>query len=328
MKGLIFTEGGSQLGLGHIARCSSLYDELASRGVEVEFIINGDPHGIEIIHYKNVKMMNWLCTDFLRQQIKNTDYCIVDSYLAEEALYQVISAKSQKCLFIDDFARINYPKGIIVNPALSTENVQYPISDESCYLLGPQYIILRSPFIKIKRASINNRVKEVLITLGGSDLRNLTPAILNQLSSRHPELFYHVVTGKAAENFGEISKTKVKNINVYHYVNAAEMKNIMLKSDLAITAAGQTIYELLATQTPFIPIKAVENQHNNIAGLKELSLVETLLEQEDVLLTAKIAREFEKLMDITTRKQLADQYKKIVDGLGAKRIINFLCRST
>jgi spore coat polysaccharide biosynthesis predicted glycosyltransferase SpsG len=41
---------------------------------------------------------------------------------------------------------------------------------------------------------------------------------------------------------------------------------LMVKSDLAITAAGQTIYELLATQTPFIPIKVIENQENNVNG--------------------------------------------------------------
>ncbi|MBS4025586.1 MAG: UDP-2,4-diacetamido-2,4,6-trideoxy-beta-L-altropyranose hydrolase [Clostridia bacterium] len=327
MKVLIFTEGGNQLGLGHISRCSSLYDELASRGIEVEFIINGLPHEIDINNYKNVKIFNWLSADFLYQHIKKTDYCIVDSYLAGEDFYQVISAKARKCLFIDDFARIKYPKGIIANPSLSTENVKYPIRDENCYLLGSQYIIIRNPFINVKRATVNTKVKEVLITLGGSDLRNITPAILNQLCSSYPELIFHVVIGKANNNLRGINKNKLQNIYVYHNVNAAEMRNIMLKSDLAITAAGQTIYELLATQTPFIPIKVAENQSNNIAGLKELSLVETVLEHDDVLLTVKVEREFEKLMDVAIRNQLVCKYKKIVDGLGTNRIINFLCRS-
>lgn len=43
-------------------------------------------------------------------------------------------------------------------------------------------------------------------------------------------------------------------------------------SDLTITGSGQTIYELIATRTPFIPIKVAENQQSIVSNLLELSL--------------------------------------------------------
>lgn len=324
MRVLIFTEGGSQIGLGHISRCSSLYDELEDRGIEVKFIIFGDVNGIATIQNKNFKVANWLSTDFLYNHIEDNDYCIVDSYMAGEDLYSVILKRARKSLFIDDNARIKYPEGIVVNPSLSTDVVNYPKNEANCYLLGHKYIILRKPFIQVKREPQKTKVKEVLITLGGSDIHNLTPVILNKFSSRYPDIIFNVVIGNAFNNTVDIRKINSNNINFYENATAEEMKRVMLKSDITITAAGQTIYELMATQTPFIPIKVAENQSNNVAGLKEFNLVEMVLDYKDELLSDKIVIEFEKMMDFCNREELSCKYNKVIDGLGTKRIIDAL----
>jgi UDP-2,4-diacetamido-2,4,6-trideoxy-beta-L-altropyranose hydrolase len=324
VRALIFTEGGSQIGLGHISRCSSLYDELADREIEVEFIINSDTSQIDIIKNKQYKVVNWLSKEFLTNYIKQSDYCIVDSYLASQDLYRVISNQSKKTLFIDDNGRIEYPEGIVVNPSLSTEAVKYPINDTNCYLLGPKYIILRSPFIQVNRESINPKVKEVLITLGGSDIHNLTPSILKRLSKNNTEITFNVVIGNGFNNIEEIKSLSLKNISFYENATASEMKTIMFKSDFAITAAGQTIYELLATQTPFIPIKIIENQNNNVAGLKEFNLVKNILDYKDLNFLQKIDDEFNKLLDIYKRTQAIHLYNNVIDGLGSRRLIDIL----
>lgn len=325
MRVLIFTEGGSQIGLGHISRCSSLYDELEDRGIEVELIIFADTSHFEMIENKKYKVVNWLSADFLTKYIKQSDYCIVDSYLASEDLYRVISNHAIQSLFIDDNGRIEYPKGIVVNPSLSTKALNYPKNDDTnCYLLGSNYTILRKPFIQVTRGSVNSQVKEVLITLGGSDIQNVTPRIIKQLSSKNTEIIFNIVIGHAFKNSDEIKKHSSKNINFYENATAEEMKSIMLKSDVAITAAGQTIYELIATQTPFIPISVIENQHYNILTLRELHLVETVLQYNDPLFNEKLIFEFDKIKALSTRVELVNQYQKVIDGLGSKRIIDAL----
>ncbi|WP_209121610.1 UDP-2,4-diacetamido-2,4,6-trideoxy-beta-L-altropyranose hydrolase [Alkalihalobacillus sp. BA299] len=324
MRVLIFTEGGSRIGLGHISRCSSLYDELEARRIEVEFIIYGDINENEIIQNKRSKVTNWFSKEFLNQYIKKSDYCIVDSYLASEDLYRVISNRAKECLFIDDNARVKYPKGIIVNPSLFTNAVMYPKNDHSCFLLGHKYIILRRPFIQVKRETLKTKVTEVLITLGGSDIHNLTPVILDLFVSKYPNITFHVVLGNAFNNAIQIKKINSKNMNFYENATAEEMKNIMLKSDLAITAAGQTIYELMATQTPFIPIKVIDNQKNNIEGLKKLRLIETDLYYKDPLFKDKLIVKFEKMLDFCKRKEFSSKNKNVIDGLGTKRIIDAL----
>ncbi|WP_209121730.1 UDP-2,4-diacetamido-2,4,6-trideoxy-beta-L-altropyranose hydrolase [Alkalihalobacillus sp. BA299] len=324
MRALIFTEGGNQIGLGHISRCSSLYDELLARGIEVEFIINSESGQFDIIENKQYKVVNWLSKEYLTNYIKQSDYCIVDSYLASKEFYRIISECGRKSLFIDDNGRMEYPDSIVVNPSLSTEAVKYPINDTNCYLLGTKYIILRIPFIQVKREYIKSHVKEVLITLGGSDIHNLTLKILKQLQKNNSEVIFNVVIGKAFRNIEEIKSFSSKNINLYENATAEEMKSIMLKSDFAITAAGQTIYELLATQTPFIPIKVIDNQHHNILTLEELNLIKTALEYNDNFFIEKLIIEYENMMQFNTRLELVEKYKGVIDGLGSKRIIDTL----
>ncbi|GAA0318730.1 hypothetical protein GCM10008967_06630 [Bacillus carboniphilus] len=324
MRVLILTEGGSQIGLGHISRCSSLYDEIEGRGITVEFLIYGDISEYEIIRNRKYKVVNWLSEDFLTKYIKQNDYCIVDSYLANKGLFRDISKLAKKALYIDDNGRIIYPKGIIVNPSLSTEAVKYPKNDTNCYLLGPKYIILRNPFIQVKREYINSQVKEVLITLGGSDINNLTPGILKHLYRQNSDIIFNVVIGPAFKNMVELKSFNPKNIRFYENASAVEMKSIMLKSDLAITAVGQTIYELIATQTPFIPIKIIENQSNNVAGLKEFNLVKKVLDSKDIDLLQKIENEFNKLLCKNRRAEIVNMYNGVIDGLGSRRLIDIL----
>lgn len=322
MRVLIFTEGGTKIGLGHIFRCSSLYDEVESRSIEVELIINGNRDEIANIENKSVDFTNWLSEEFLNGYVKENDYCIVDSYLADESLYEIISNKAKNCVFIDDNARLNYPKGIIVNPSLYPLNLYNLNKDNNNYLVGSNYIILRKPFINAKREIVNKEVKQVLITMGGTDIRNLTPVILKQLHNKYINITFNVVSCKGFTNLSEFSNTR--NINLYNNIDAEEMKNLMLQSDIAITAAGQTIYELLATQTPFIPIKVIENQKNNAVGLINMKLVNTVLDYKDSQLINKLEQEIDKLLDIKERTELYNRYFSIVDGFGSKRIINNL----
>jgi UDP-2,4-diacetamido-2,4,6-trideoxy-beta-L-altropyranose hydrolase len=323
MRTLIFTEGGSISGFGHISRCSSLYDELAIRGINVEFIIFGDSNPLEIIKEKKYKVANWLSANFLKEYIKEDDLCIVDSYLVNEDLLNVISTLAAKTLYIDDNGIVTYPRGIVVNPALSTANISYKKSEENNYLLGPQYIILRPPFVQAKREGVRSVVKEILITLGGSDTRSLIPLIIHEISSNYSNFIFNVVSSTPLKCAVE-KNSNCSKINFFENITAEEMKKIMLKSDVAIAAAGQTTYELMATQTPFIPIMIVDNQINNLSGLEQFNLIQNVIDSNEPDFLKKLLVDFERILQLEKRQELIIKYSNLVDGLGSKRIIDFL----
>lgn len=320
MKAYIFTEGGTKFGYGHIVRCTSLYSELKRRDVDVRFVVNGDP----IIDNKKYLVKNWLSVEFLSKLLNHQTYTIIDSYLADINIYKFISHNCKKALFIDDNFRLQYPRGIVVNPALYVERSIYPKNENIEYLLGSQYIILRDSFIYSARKAIKKEVKEILVTLGGSDTRNLTPKILKLLKVKFPNVIKNVIVGNGFDNAEEIRGIGNKNINYYYNINGMEMNELMLRSDLAISAAGQTIHELLKTSTPFIPVQVVLNQNNNVRGLLKYDLVNQVLNYKEKDFIKKLFEEIRYVMDFDTRRILHIRSKEVIDGYGSKRIIDRL----
>ena len=324
MKTLIFTEGGSKNGYGHIARCSSLYLELEKRGIDVEFIIHGDEQIKEVLGNKNYRLENWLEMDYLlNKDIQNT-CCIVDSYKAESKLYYYISNHSLKLLSIDDYNRINYPKGIVVNPSIYTDELDYAINNNVTYLLGKDYIILREAFNQNHSKEVNSEIKEILIILGGSDIRNLTPKILDILKSDCPHIRKNVVLGKGYANVEDINKLADTNTRLYFNLNDEAMRNLMINSDIAITAAGQSIYELIRAGIPFIPIEVIDNQRYTTKGLIKYNLVDRILYWDMNEFPKGLLSELHKIREIEKRKLMIERYKNLIDGLGTKRIISAL----
>jgi len=286
MKVKIFTEGGKDIGMGHISRCSSLYDEISSRGIAVDFIVFGDVSDVSFLAGIQIKNENWLDKEYLIRNISKEDYVIIDSYKADKELYDIIDLNSKKALYIDDIGRLDYPGGFILNPSLDSSHINYSETAISHLLTGPKFVILRRPFIGSKRKFVRKRIERVLITMGGSDIRGLTPLIISKVCSERLDLFFDVIISSEESQFKKGYDVNNININIHTNVNADEMMKLMIKADIAITAAGQTIYELLATQTPFIPIQII----SKFDYRKEQSLI----------------------------------YKDIIDGYGSKRIIDKL----
>ncbi|MYL47138.1 UDP-2,4-diacetamido-2,4,6-trideoxy-beta-L-altropyranose hydrolase [Virgibacillus halodenitrificans] len=324
MRIIILTEAGKDIGLGHISRCGALYDELILRGCEVKFIIYSELENFELLEGKSYQIDNWLTEEFISSHVTSNDVCIIDSYLANQTLLEYISNKTKLCLFIDDAGRLEYPRGIVVNPSLYTKDIYYREKEEITYLLGKDYVILRQQFVEGKRENINKHVKNVLITMGGTDNHQLTSLLLTELVTDEKEIQFHIVLGNGFVGKERIKSIDLPNVKFHQNLQANEMKTLMMNCDLALTAAGQTIYELMATQTPFIPIQTADNQENNIKGLLKNKLITKTIYFKDLSLISDLKSMYFHYKDFSVRKNLVDKYARYVDGKGSKRIISEL----
>ena len=55
MKVYILTEGGYDIGIGHVTRCLSLYQAFEVKGIKPFFIINGDETVKDLLNGKEIK---------------------------------------------------------------------------------------------------------------------------------------------------------------------------------------------------------------------------------------------------------------------------------
>jgi len=121
MKIKIFTESGKNIGLGHLSRCVSLYEEIESRNIDVGFYIFGDIEDLVFLKNKNVISIDWFDKEYLSNVISSDDYVIIDSYIASKKIYEKMFSLSKNILIIDDYERLDYPKVLIVNPSINAE---------------------------------------------------------------------------------------------------------------------------------------------------------------------------------------------------------------
>lgn len=283
---IIFTEGGDNIGFGHITRCSALYEELVGRNIETIFVVYGNNIN-EILEGKEYINTDWKNIEFLKDFLKKDDYIIIDSYLANLKIYNFISNNTKKCMYIDDNNRIKYPKGVILNPVLY-EDLEYETTNP--ILRGKDYIIIRKEFLE----DIQPLKKEIdiLITLGGTDIRNLTPKLIKILQEIDSTFNIAIVIGKAFDNKKEIEALKTDKISLFYNISAMEMRDLILKSKFVICGCGQSINEMLILKANFLPILIADNQERNYNFLVKKKIVNCAMNYEELSYIKNIIKKF------------------------------------
>jgi len=239
MKVFIITEGGKNIGFGHITRCLSLYQAFEERGIKPKFIVNEDNNIECFLNGANYQLLNWIeKRDKLFELIKDADIAIIDSYLADISIYNTLSELVKTPVYVDDNKRLSYPDGLVLNGNIHAETLNYPKKNGITYLLGTKYTPLRKEFWEIPEKNIKEKIETIMVTFGGDDVKNMTPKVLEFLNGKYPNLIKNLIIGRAFQNIDEIKKCADKNTNLIYYPDAEKIKETMLKSDIAISAGG------------------------------------------------------------------------------------------
>lgn len=324
MKVVILTEGGKNIGFGHITRCTALYQVFEERNILPTFIVNGDSSIMRLLKGKRYKIFDWLKErNRLFRQISGAEIVIVDSYFADISLYKKLSASVRIPVYMDDNKRLNYPRGIIVNATIYAEKMNYPRRKDSVYLLGSRYTPLRKEFWRVPGKKIREKVKDILITFGGMNRAVFTANILKYLLRSLPGFKYCVVLARKELNAQLQKLLKNKNIYLHYDINASDMVKLMLNCDIAISGGGQTLYELARVGVPTIAVKAVDNQINNVKGLDRAGFLKDAGCFKDSRIYENIISAIEKLQEKKVRVVKSGIGSAIVDGKGALRVAKY-----
>jgi len=323
MKVVVLTEGGEKKGLGHISRCMAMSEAIChmKKGVKVEFIIHSeDRSGLNFQrNSSNVIIADWNKNTKLRnEKIKNAEVVIIDSYEANDSVYQDIKFNTKaKLIMFDDFSRIEYPEGLVVNPAISLGNIKYPEREGVEYLYGAEYVTIRKSFWKSIKKPFNQNIKKVLLTFGGGFYPEFLENFLNTIKGKYQfEIKYILPSNKYLKEI----KKRIKDVQILSGLSQENIRKEMISSDLCISGGGQTLYELMRCETPTIGISFASNQENNLNVLAKLGIIDYAggYDAENV---------FEKLDDLINinlklnyRKNKIDKSKTVIDGKGAIRI--------
>lgn len=323
MRVLIRADGGNNIGMGHIMRTLTLAKEL-KKYFDVEYACrdgNKYSDGIHKVQVSGFKVNILKDNDFLEELIKlKSDILITDSYDVDEQYFLKTKESFNKTIYIDDMGLYSFKNvDILINQNINADDLKYDLTSETKYLLGCEYTILRDEFMDLKPKLIKRRIKDIMITCGGSDPFLLTLKLLYYVKDE--KYRFHVVIGPA---FNEDYVSKLKSYenfdNMLFYYNA-DMKAVMEKCDMCIAAAGTTLYELCAVGIPSLSIVVAENQNKVSNKFNSLKLVKSLGWHDDIN-KEKILDEINLLnKNYSMRKEISQKASKLVDGKGTLRIV-------
>ena len=191
-------------------------------------------------------------------------------------------------------------------------------------MLGTKYVLFRKEFrdqigwIREIRQDCNN----ILVTMGGSDPFNITIKVLrylNRMEEIDPKI--KVILGDSFKNDGEISRFCNKTrLNIEVHNNVSDMVPFIQWCDVAISAAGSTLWELSLLGTPMIIGIVAPNQAKYINSILSSGGAVGLGWWKDVTYS-----DFKKLLialveDQEKRQSLSRSCSGIVDGRGVDRV--------
>lgn len=327
MKIVFITEAGRGIGFGHLSRCVAVAQALRERRFDPLIVLNSDIPAIGLLGGIRHRIFNWLKEkERLFDTVSGSAIAIIDSYVAGINIYRQLACSVRLGVYIDDNARLPYPKGVIVNAGINAKNIKYGQANGVYLLCGPEYAYVRKEFWKASHKPIRKRIRSFLITMGGVDLEGLSGGILRFLVEYYPNTKKVIIIGKGFSDLSAIHKYSDSRTVLCFYPNAAGVRRLMLEADIAISAAGQTLYELARLGVPTTAISVAENQRNNVLGWQKENFIEYSGRSEDDGLYSRLGTCISRLHSFSLRKEKSRIGRKIVDGNGPLRIVRELLK--
>ena len=324
-------DGGVDIGMGHLVRCLALAEGLRD-SAEIYFFTASDPEPIrrflaaDWIHYVRIDPQErpeleipQLQEHFEKQKI---DTLITDSYRFDESYLQRFRDLGYVVVSVDDNSLLSYPSHLVLNGNIYAEELEYKSGhDDTQYLLGPKYTFVRREFSQFKSLRpLAQRCGNLLVSFGGCQTKALLQQVFSHL--RDLEFVERILLLPGLLSKAEIVELKeafAANFEIEAYDQSQPMAPFMDRADLALSAAGSTIYELCALGVPSVLVVSADNQQNNARCMRERDILPAFgsiqsLDWQEVLKTLNSLAD-----DFGWRQSMCQNMLELIDGQGARR---------
>lgn len=305
-KNIVFVVSGyNKIGFGHIYRALLLANNITNHNIK--FLVTKDSkEGFEKIQQFTYESHFQKNENILDDILGLKADVIINDILDTNAEYiSALKENNIKVINFEDLGSGSDKADVVINALYSASN-----KNPNTYW-GSNYFCARDEFIISKPKIVQENVKNILITFGGTDPNNLTLKVLNSIYEycMQNSINIDVVLGLGYENTDSLNK--FENINIYRDIKS--MSDFMEKADLIFTACGRTVYETACIGTPCIVMAQNERElthqfASNENGFKNLGLGIKISEKEIKKTTISIIKDYKKRLEMN-KKMLSKDLK-------------------
>jgi UDP-2,4-diacetamido-2,4,6-trideoxy-beta-L-altropyranose hydrolase len=345
---LIRADANSVIGTGHVMRCLALAQAWQDAGGSVAFACADLPDSLFerlateqcVVHKIDAPPGSESDVGQTRRLAEAIapKWVVLDGYDFGSAFQLALRDEEWRLLFIDDDGRhAGYHVDVLLNQNAGAAAVLYGRHMHATrLLLGCQYAMLRREFLRTPRKlGTSQKVSRLLLSLGGGDAKNLTQQFLVAVWPCIPtDCEVDVLIGPANPHIttlmsGTFGSKEAREIaanmkRTTFHVAPPNVPQIMADCDLAITAAGSSVYELGYLGVPMLLAVTADNQRPIAVALDQLGAAVRIDEFHENL-TADLPSALEMMIsDPERRASCAAKFRELVDGRGAARVVEVL----
>ena len=341
------TDGNSHIATGHLVRCLSIADACFSLGMKVCFLVSDQESKALLQSFDPacrfpVRILETAVYDDLEKELPEVlgmlneagqaeQIFFLDSYYVTEHYLSAVRTAA-KVAYLDDLQLFDYPADLLINydviPESRSASYQAAYQNAARTLLGASYTPLRAQFTNLQ-PYCRDRVSNILVTTGGSDPYHFCLKLIEafRANSSMDLCQLHVVVGRLNEDKDKLYKLADEPPFLQLHENVSDMASLMTSCDLAVSAAGTTLYELCAAGVPSMSFCLADNQMTAAKAFDEAGAIpcagDIRRSCDEVLgnvmnFVTYMSENFKK------RKAALETMRQLVDGKGAVRIAEAL----
>lgn len=191
-------EGGGNLGMGHIMRLYSVWQNLSELPFQsvtyVTLSSQIELHGK--LKELGIKPSRYKSEIEFFEDIDSYDVVVVDYYEYDSQSLKAIKEKGALLIYIDDTQHTDLSKAdIVINHTPSYERKDFKLSDSSLLLIGPKYCMIRKEFIQKKSSRVIKSIRRIVFSLGMSNSGGLFNDILGLLKENLRGVKFEIIPG-------------------------------------------------------------------------------------------------------------------------------------
>jgi spore coat polysaccharide biosynthesis predicted glycosyltransferase SpsG/RimJ/RimL family protein N-acetyltransferase len=311
MRVLLRVAAGPTSGLGHLQRSLSLAFALVKLGAECRFLVDA----AETEAIRRVEKAGLAC-----EKSRSAGWDEAD--LRETA---AVARDMGRTLVIVD----SYAKGPRYVAGLEREGFfvasmedQPPYATGSIALTGSSVVeggaghaLLRPEFWPAPSRRREGKVRNVLLSSGGTDIRAFLPELVETLVRAPGDFTVTAVAGPFNAHRARLEAAVASSPRARLVSSPDEMLPLLLEADAAVSTAGQTLYELACVGCPTVALAVIANQQAQLEAFGRAGLT---LPASGPAEAARLLLEL--VSDEPRRRALSKAGQAAVDGQGALRV--------
>lgn len=270
---LILLEGSDKIGYGHFYRGIAVAERLI-HNFKIYFLVESTSDFEKILKITNLPNASVLALkDNLYDLRRISSKILVDGYSFGDDFFSILKKQGLEVIYVDDYKRIYQNVDKIINHNQAIKKSDYKnLPSTTKLFLGFNYLLIRQDFLNEINKPLNlNRKNDVLILPGGTDAKNISEVIIEELLVNKNIANIHIVRKSRLEKYDQNSR-----VFWHNNLNSSELITLIKSCKFALTTASTVSIECCLVGVNLITFYIVDNQKDTDEFLALSGLSKTI----------------------------------------------------